>query len=102
MPELLLELFSEEIPARMQARGADDLARLVAAALAPLAPADMRSFCGPRRIALACSLGAAVPMGSSMALGFDFSKFMSDFALTWLPVAFFARTQYSRAFRKSR
>ena len=25
-----------------------------------------------------------------MALGFDFSKFMSDFALTWLPVAFFA------------
>jgi cell division protease FtsH len=24
-----------------------------------------------------------------MALGFDFSKFMSDFALTWLPVAFF-------------
>ena len=27
MPELLLELFSEEIPARMQARAADDLAR---------------------------------------------------------------------------
>jgi ATP-dependent Zn proteases len=24
-----------------------------------------------------------------MMLGFDFSKFMSDFALTWLPVAFF-------------
>ncbi|HKJ60652.1 MAG TPA: glycine--tRNA ligase subunit beta, partial [Hyphomicrobiales bacterium] len=29
MPDLLLELFSEEIPARMQARAADDLARLV-------------------------------------------------------------------------
>ncbi len=29
MPELLLELFSEEIPARMQARGAADLKRLV-------------------------------------------------------------------------
>jgi len=28
MPNLLLELFSEEIPARMQARTADDLARL--------------------------------------------------------------------------
>ena len=29
MPELLLELFSEEIPARMQARAADDLRRLM-------------------------------------------------------------------------
>ena len=29
MAELLLELFSEEIPARMQARAADDLKRLV-------------------------------------------------------------------------
>jgi len=29
MPEFLLELFSEEIPARMQARGAEDLMRLV-------------------------------------------------------------------------
>ena len=29
MAELLLELLSEEIPARMQARAADDLKRLV-------------------------------------------------------------------------
>ena len=29
MPELLLELFSEEIPARMQAKAADDLRKLV-------------------------------------------------------------------------
>jgi hypothetical protein len=29
MPDLLLELFSEEIPARMQAKAADDLRRLV-------------------------------------------------------------------------
>ena len=29
MAELLLELFSEEIPARMQARAAEDLRRLV-------------------------------------------------------------------------
>ena len=29
MPELFIELFSEEIPARMQARGADELRRLV-------------------------------------------------------------------------
>jgi len=34
MPELLLELFSEEIPARMQARAADDLERLVTERLA--------------------------------------------------------------------
>ena len=29
MPELLFELFSEEIPARMQAKAADDLRRMV-------------------------------------------------------------------------
>ena len=43
MPELLLELFSEEIPARMQARAAEDLARLVTEALAALAPSAVRS-----------------------------------------------------------
>ena len=29
MPDLLLELFSEEIPARMQAKAADDLRKMV-------------------------------------------------------------------------
>ncbi|HER26216.1 MAG TPA: glycine--tRNA ligase subunit beta, partial [Rhodospirillales bacterium] len=33
MPELLLELLSEEIPARMQKRAADDLKRLVMAGI---------------------------------------------------------------------
>ena len=33
MPDLLLELFSEEIPARMQARAAADLQRLVTGGL---------------------------------------------------------------------
>ena len=33
MPDLLLELFSEEIPARMQAQAAKDLERLVVGAL---------------------------------------------------------------------
>ena len=33
MPDLLLELFSEEIPARMQAKAAADLKRLVTEAL---------------------------------------------------------------------
>jgi glycyl-tRNA synthetase beta chain len=60
MPELLLELFSEEIPARMQARAADDLVRLVGEALAPLSPVDARSFFGPRRIALVATVAAGV------------------------------------------
>jgi glycyl-tRNA synthetase beta chain len=34
MSELLLELFSEEIPARMQTRAADDLKKLVVEGLA--------------------------------------------------------------------
>ncbi|WP_207537735.1 glycine--tRNA ligase subunit beta [Sabulicella rubraurantiaca] len=61
MPELLLELFSEEIPARMQARAAEDIARLLADALKPagLAPGDVRTVHGPRRIALSCTLPAA-------------------------------------------
>ncbi|MEC7205082.1 MAG: glycine--tRNA ligase subunit beta, partial [Pseudomonadota bacterium] len=33
MPELLIELFSEEIPARMQKRASDDLKRLVSEGL---------------------------------------------------------------------
>ncbi len=60
MPELLLELFSEEIPARMQARGAEDLAKAVAAALAPVMEAPPRTFYGPRRIALTAALRAEV------------------------------------------
>jgi glycyl-tRNA synthetase beta chain len=60
MPELLLELFGEEIPARMQARAADDLARLIGAALAPLLPDGMVTFHGPRRIALACTVAVGV------------------------------------------
>ena len=61
MPELLLELFSEEIPARMQARGAEDLHRLLVEALKPagLALGEPRTFHGPRRIALAAELPAA-------------------------------------------
>ena len=54
MPELLLELFSEEIPARMQARAADDLARLVIEGLKAqgLACGAARAFATPRRLAL--------------------------------------------------
>ncbi|NVN41949.1 glycine--tRNA ligase subunit beta, partial [Ameyamaea chiangmaiensis] len=61
MPEFLLELFCEEIPARMQERAAADLDRLVTEALAPLNPRHARAFAGPRRIALMLDLDAIVP-----------------------------------------
>jgi glycyl-tRNA synthetase beta chain len=55
MPELLLELFSEEIPARMQARAADDLARLVTDGLkaAGLSFGAVHKFVAPRRVGVA-------------------------------------------------
>jgi glycyl-tRNA synthetase beta chain len=55
MPDLLLELFSEEIPARMQARAADDLRKLVTDRLveAGLAYEGAKAFVTPRRLALA-------------------------------------------------
>ena len=54
MAELLLELFSEEIPARMQARAADDLRRLVTDALVErgITYAAAASFATPRRLTL--------------------------------------------------
>ena len=54
MPDLLLELFSEEIPARMQARAAEDLRRLVTEGLvaAGLTYASAGSFATPRRLVL--------------------------------------------------
>ncbi len=54
MPDLLLELFSEEIPARMQRQAADDLKRLVTGALvaADVTYEGAQSFATPRRLAL--------------------------------------------------
>jgi glycyl-tRNA synthetase beta chain len=54
MADLLLELFGEEIPARMQARAADDLKRLVCAGLkaAELPFAGAEAFVTPRRLVL--------------------------------------------------
>ena len=55
MPDLLIELFSEEIPARMQARAADDLRRLMTDGLveAGLTYAGAAAFSTPRRLTLA-------------------------------------------------
>jgi glycyl-tRNA synthetase beta chain len=54
MPDFLLELFSEEIPARMQAQAAEDLKKLVTGALAErnLFGESAGSFATPRRLAL--------------------------------------------------
>ena len=54
MPDLLLELFSEEIPARMQAKAADDLRRMVTDKLVAegLVYEGAKAFVTPRRLAL--------------------------------------------------
>src|SRR5579863_10297117 len=54
MPDLLVELLSEEIPARMQRRAAEDLRRLVTDALvaAGLVYEGAKAFATPRRLAL--------------------------------------------------
>ena len=61
MPDLLLEFFSEEIPARMQARAAEDLKKLVTDKLveAGLTYEGAKAFATPRRLALAV---AGVPV----------------------------------------
>ncbi|MFZ0117351.1 MAG: glycine--tRNA ligase subunit beta [Xanthobacteraceae bacterium] len=54
MPDLLFELFSEEIPARMQARAADDLKKMVTDRLvdAGLVYEGARAYVTPRRLTL--------------------------------------------------
>jgi glycyl-tRNA synthetase beta chain len=54
MPDLLLELFSEEIPARMQAKAADDLRRMVTDKLVAegLVYDGAKAFATPRRLTL--------------------------------------------------
>lgn len=55
MPDLLIELFSEEIPARMQVRAAEDLKKLVTDGMveAGLTYAGAAAFSTPRRLTLA-------------------------------------------------
>jgi glycyl-tRNA synthetase beta chain len=54
VPDLLFELFSEEIPARMQARAADDLKKMVTGRLvdAGLVYEGARAYATPRRLTL--------------------------------------------------
>src|SRR3954452_24235394 len=54
MPELLFEIFSEEIPARMQAKAADDLRKMVTDRLVAegLVYEGAKAFATPRRLTL--------------------------------------------------
>ncbi|OYV30579.1 MAG: glycine--tRNA ligase subunit beta, partial [Acidocella sp. 20-61-6] len=69
MAEFFIELFSEEIPARMQAGAAAELARICGTVLADLNISDVRTFCGPRRIALVATVAAEKPGGVIEARG---------------------------------
>lgn len=61
MPELLIELFCEEIPARMQARAAEDFSRLMTEACAAegLSLNNPVAHHGPRRLTLVAEAPAA-------------------------------------------
>ena len=64
MPQLLLEIFSEEIPARMQQGAARDLDRMVSDRLkaAGLTWDALTTYAGPRRLTLVIEgLPAATP-----------------------------------------
>ncbi|MBL8551879.1 MAG: glycine--tRNA ligase subunit beta [Hyphomonadaceae bacterium] len=52
MPQLIIEFFSEEIPARMQKRAEEDLAKLLKEKLAGLATQSVRTFSTPRRLTI--------------------------------------------------
>ncbi|MDJ0858766.1 MAG: glycine--tRNA ligase subunit beta [Dinoroseobacter sp.] len=66
MPELLIELFSEEIPARMQAKACEDLRKLVTDGLveAGLTYAGASAYATPRRLTLVVAdlLAASAPV----------------------------------------
>ena len=69
MPELFLELFSEEIPARMQRGAAAELERAIVNTLGALAPSNIASWFGPRRIALRAEVAAEVQAANATERG---------------------------------
>jgi glycyl-tRNA synthetase beta chain len=71
VPELFLELFSEEIPARMQRVAAGELQGLIRLLLDPLIPDSepVAEYFGPRRIAVVANVLAQVPGGTSSIRG---------------------------------
>jgi glycyl-tRNA synthetase beta chain len=69
MPDLFLELFSEEIPARMQRGAAAELERALTAALAAITPTQTETWFGPRRIALQTHVAPEVAAASTTERG---------------------------------
>jgi glycyl-tRNA synthetase beta chain len=69
MGEFFLELFSEEIPARMQRGAAAELERAITAALGAIAPANVATWFGPRRIALRADVAPEVAAVRSIERG---------------------------------
>jgi glycyl-tRNA synthetase beta chain len=69
MGEFFLELFSEEIPARMQRGAAAELDRTITAVLGAIAPANVATWFGPRRIALRADVAAEVAAVRSIERG---------------------------------
>jgi glycyl-tRNA synthetase beta chain len=69
MAEFFLELFSEEIPARMQAGAASLLEGLLTQGLAAVKPKLVKLYYGPRRIAIALDIGAEIPAQVSSERG---------------------------------
>lgn len=63
MAELLFEIFSEEIPARMQVRAGDDLLKAMDAGLkaAGLSPQDSQVLTGPRRLTYVTNVALRSP-----------------------------------------
>jgi len=69
MPEFFLELFSEEIPARMQAGAAAELERICRAVLSEVSMQDAKTYSGPRRIAFSAEIAGEKPGGVIEARG---------------------------------
>ena len=69
MPELFIELFSEEIPARMQRNAAAELERAITTALSAIAPTGVETWYGPRRLALKAGVQAQVAASSTIERG---------------------------------
>jgi glycyl-tRNA synthetase beta chain len=69
MPEFFLELFSEEIPARMQRGAAVELERSLTGALSAIIPTNITTWFGPRRIALRADVSPEVAAASTTERG---------------------------------
>ncbi|MDI2090584.1 glycine--tRNA ligase subunit beta [Commensalibacter oyaizuii] len=69
MSELFIELFSEEIPARMQKQATENLQRLLWDMLSDLSPENAKTFSTPRRIAIRCDIQASIPAKSIQERG---------------------------------